>query len=40
MGTPKALASAERDTMQPSLLDNTTMGKPARPGLNTRSQEA
>jgi len=37
---PSALASAERATTQPSLLDSTTSGLPARPGLNTRSQLA
>jgi hypothetical protein len=38
MRTPKALASFERDTAQPSLLDKTTTGTFFKSGRNTRSQ--
>ena len=38
MRTPKALASLERDTTQPSLLDSTTTGTLRRSGRNNRSQ--
>lgn len=40
MGMPRALASAERDTMQPSLLESTTTGRLARSGRNSFSHEA
>jgi hypothetical protein len=36
---PNSLASLERATATPSLLDNTTTGLPSSFGLNTRSQE-
>jgi hypothetical protein len=38
--TPRTLASLERATTHPSLLDSTTMGFPSSIGLKTRSQEA
>ncbi len=39
MGIPSALASYERETTQPSLLERTTTGRFLRPGANTRSQD-
>jgi hypothetical protein len=39
MRTPKALASLERETTQPSLLDKMTMGTRAKSGRKTRSHE-
>ena len=39
MGMPISLASFERATAQPSLLERTITGLPSREGLNTRSQE-
>lgn len=39
MGIPSAFASFERDTTQPSLLDNTIAGLFLSLGLKTRSQE-
>jgi len=36
---PRALASLERATAQPSLFESTTTGTPSRRGLNSRSQE-
>jgi hypothetical protein len=40
MGMPRARASALRDTMQPSLLESTTRGRPITAGSTTASQEA
>ena len=40
MGMPRARASALRDTMQPSLLESTTSGRPSTAGSTTASQEA
>ena len=39
MGIPKALASYERETTQPSLLERTTTGTFFKAGAKTRSQE-
>jgi hypothetical protein len=39
MRMPSALASSERETMQPSLFESTTTGRPRKPGSKTRSQE-
>ena len=36
---PSALASLERETTQPSLLDNTTIGTRDKSGLKIRSQD-
>ena len=36
---PSALASLERATTTPSLLESTTTGRPSSRGLNTRSHE-
>jgi hypothetical protein len=40
MGMPSALASAEREMTQPSLLESTTTGRALSPGRKSRSQEA
>jgi hypothetical protein len=40
MAMPRALASGERVTAQPSLLDSTITGLPSREGSNARSAEA
>jgi hypothetical protein len=39
-GDAEARASALRDTMQPSLLESTTRGRPITAGSTTASQEA
>ena len=39
MGMPSALASFDRATAQPSLLESTITGRPSSDGRKTRSQE-